>query len=149
MNYVVHYIFSLVYIHCFLVQTKLIKSQKFTTFLAHHHKAFYKNSPSTWLTNKYSIRRGNYIEWSDLHSILYKRGKLRSFSLCACVILGTIRYTLFHYKNLFLSFCSKSRSINFQFPQKQGTGIRKLLPHVSTECIELIELMCTYDPDER
>ncbi|CAB3983534.1 MAPK MAK MRK overlapping kinase-like [Paramuricea clavata] len=44
---------------------------------------------------------------------------------------------------------NKSRSINFQFPQKQGTGIRKLLPHVSTECIELIELMCTYDPDER
>jgi renal tumor antigen len=50
---------------------------------------------------------------------------------------------------LFRSFCSKSRSINFQFPQKQGTGIRKLLPHVSTECLELIELMCTYDPDER
>lgn len=44
---------------------------------------------------------------------------------------------------------NKSRSINFQFPQKQGAGIRKLLPHVSPECIELIELMCTYDPDER
>ena len=49
----------------------------------------------------------------------------------------------------YFSFFSKSRSINFQFPQKQGTGIRKLLPHVSTECIELIEQMCTYDPDER
>lgn len=47
------------------------------------------------------------------------------------------------------SFSSKSRSISFQFPQKQGAGIRKLLPHVSPECLELIELMCTYDPDER
>lgn len=41
--------------------------------------------------------------------------------------------------------------MNFNFPAKTGTGISKLLPHdhVSQECIELIELMCTYDPDER
>lgn len=47
--------------------------------------------------------------------------------------------------------CSKSRSMNFNFPPKTGTGISKLLPHdhVSKECIELIELMCAYDPDER
>ena len=47
--------------------------------------------------------------------------------------------------------CSKSRSMNFNFPPKTGTGISKLLPHdhVSQECIELIELMCAYDPDER
>lgn len=46
---------------------------------------------------------------------------------------------------------NKSRSMNFNFPTKTGTGISKLLPHdhVSQECIELIELMCTYDPDER
>lgn len=39
--------------------------------------------------------------------------------------------------------------MNFNFPQKKGTGISKLLPHASPECIELIELLCTYDPDER
>lgn len=39
--------------------------------------------------------------------------------------------------------------MNFNFPQKKGTGIIKLLPHASPECIELIELLCTYDPDER
>lgn len=41
--------------------------------------------------------------------------------------------------------------MNFNFPPKTGTGISKLLPHdhVSQECIELIELMCAYDPDER
>lgn len=46
---------------------------------------------------------------------------------------------------------NKSRSMNFNFPPKTGTGIRKLLPHdhVSDECIELIEQMCAYDPDER
>jgi len=44
---------------------------------------------------------------------------------------------------------NKSRSMNFNFPQKKGTGISKRLPHASLECIELIELMCTYDPDER
>ncbi|XP_031558432.1 MAPK/MAK/MRK overlapping kinase-like [Actinia tenebrosa] len=44
---------------------------------------------------------------------------------------------------------NKSRSMNFNFPQKKGTGISKLLPHASPECIELIELLCTYDPDER
>lgn len=44
---------------------------------------------------------------------------------------------------------SKSRSMNFNFPQKSGTGIRVLLPHVTSECVDLIEQMCAYDPDER
>ncbi|XP_029195387.1 MAPK/MAK/MRK overlapping kinase-like [Acropora palmata] len=46
---------------------------------------------------------------------------------------------------------NKSRSMNFNFPAKTGTGIRVLLPHdhVSKDCLELIEQMCTYDPDER
>ncbi|XP_046849462.1 MAPK/MAK/MRK overlapping kinase-like isoform X2 [Xenia sp. Carnegie-2017] len=52
-------------------------------------------------------------------------------------------------QNVLNKLTNKSRSINFQFPLKQGTGIRKLLPHVSMECVELIELMCAYDPDDR
>nr|XP_026692109.1 MAPK/MAK/MRK overlapping kinase [Ciona intestinalis] len=43
----------------------------------------------------------------------------------------------------------RNRGINFDFPQKKGTGIEKLLPHASQQCIELIYKMCTYDPDER
>ncbi len=35
------------------------------------------------------------------------------------------------------------------FPHKEGTGIRKLLPHVSSECIDLIEKLLTYNPDDR
>ncbi|XP_073248059.1 MAPK/MAK/MRK overlapping kinase-like [Porites lutea] len=44
---------------------------------------------------------------------------------------------------------NKSRSMNFNFPQKSGTGVRVLLPHVTSECVDLIEQMCAYDPDER
>ena len=35
------------------------------------------------------------------------------------------------------------------FPQKEGTGIRKLLPHTSSDCIDLIEKLLTYNPDDR
>ncbi|XP_046545081.1 MAPK/MAK/MRK overlapping kinase-like isoform X1 [Haliotis rubra] len=44
---------------------------------------------------------------------------------------------------------ARSRGISFNFPQKQGTGIQRFLPHVSQEAIELINKMCTYDPDDR
>jgi renal tumor antigen len=39
--------------------------------------------------------------------------------------------------------------MNFNFPSKKGSGIERLLGHVTQEAIELIYLMCTYDPDER
>jgi len=44
---------------------------------------------------------------------------------------------------------SRNRGINFDFPPKKGTGIEKLIPHASSQCLELIYKMCTYDPDER
>lgn len=43
----------------------------------------------------------------------------------------------------------RNRGINFDFPPKKGTGIEKLIPHASSQCIELIYKMCTYDPEER
>ena len=39
--------------------------------------------------------------------------------------------------------------MNFNFPSKKGSGIEKLLPNGSQECIDLIYQMCAYDPDER
>ena len=39
--------------------------------------------------------------------------------------------------------------MSFNFPAKKGSGIERLLPSVSPEAVELIYLMCTYDPDER
>lgn len=53
--------------------------------------------------------------------------------------------------NILKKLQNKSRSMNFNFPPKKGSGISTLLPHdhVSQDCIELIELMCAYDPDDR
>ncbi|XP_077997469.1 MAPK/MAK/MRK overlapping kinase-like [Glandiceps talaboti] len=44
---------------------------------------------------------------------------------------------------------NKNRGMNFNFPEKKGTGIERLLPHASKECIDLIYQLCTYDPDGR
>ena len=39
--------------------------------------------------------------------------------------------------------------MNFNFPYKEKCGISHLLSNGSRECVEVIELMCTYDPEER
>ena len=39
--------------------------------------------------------------------------------------------------------------MNFNFPSKKGSGIERLLQHASTDALDLIYKMCTYDPDER
>ena len=39
--------------------------------------------------------------------------------------------------------------MNFNFPPKKGSGIEKMLPHCSQDCVDLIYQMCAYDPDER
>lgn len=37
----------------------------------------------------------------------------------------------------------------FKFPHKEGTGIARLIPHASPDCIELIELLLIYNPEKR
>ena len=37
----------------------------------------------------------------------------------------------------------------FNFTPKEGTGIRRLLPHVSEQCADLIEKMCAYHSEDR
>lgn len=37
----------------------------------------------------------------------------------------------------------------WEFARKQGTGVRGLIPHAEKECVDLIEKMLVYDPDER
>lgn len=40
--------------------------------------------------------------------------------------------------------------MELNFPFKMGHGIEKLLPsHVSKECINLMNLLLTYDPEKR
>lgn len=48
-----------------------------------------------------------------------------------------------------LNKLKKSRGMNFNFPSKKGSGIERMLQHASTDAIDLIYKMCTYDPDER
>ncbi|KAL5008683.1 hypothetical protein ScPMuIL_014264 [Solemya velum] len=48
-----------------------------------------------------------------------------------------------------LNKMKKSRGMNFNFPSKKGSGLEKMLTHVTSEAIDLIYKMCTYDPDER
>lgn len=49
----------------------------------------------------------------------------------------------------FIPVLCRSRGMSFNFPAKKGSGIERLLPHVSQEAVELIYQMCTYDPDDR
>ena len=39
--------------------------------------------------------------------------------------------------------------IDFNFPHKEGTSLHKLLPHCSSDCVELITKLLAYDPDDR
>ena len=43
----------------------------------------------------------------------------------------------------------RSAHMNFNFPQKTGTGIEKLLPNGSPDAIDLIKKLLIYNPDER
>ena len=36
-----------------------------------------------------------------------------------------------------------------KFPEKKGTGLRSLIPRVTTECIDLLQKLLAYSPDER
>ncbi|XP_071961927.1 MAPK/MAK/MRK overlapping kinase-like [Antedon mediterranea] len=44
---------------------------------------------------------------------------------------------------------NKTRGLNFNFPQKKGSGLERMLSHASPESVELIYQCCTYDPDDR
>lgn len=43
----------------------------------------------------------------------------------------------------------KSQHMDFNFAPKTGSGIEKLIPHVSNECVDLISKLLAYDPDDR
>lgn len=44
---------------------------------------------------------------------------------------------------------SQSRSMDFHFPYKKGTGIASQLKRSSQLCVDLIARLCAYDPEER
>ncbi|KAJ3009022.1 hypothetical protein HKX48_008209 [Thoreauomyces humboldtii] len=44
---------------------------------------------------------------------------------------------------------SKASALKYSFPPKEGTGIRALIPHVGSDCVDLINALLAYNPDER
>ncbi|KAL2920192.1 hypothetical protein HK105_200259 [Polyrhizophydium stewartii] len=44
---------------------------------------------------------------------------------------------------------NRSSAPEYNFPPKEGTGIRALLPHVTADCVDLVNAMLQYDPDLR
>jgi len=36
-----------------------------------------------------------------------------------------------------------------KFPEKKGTGLRPLIPRVTKECIDLLEKLLAYSPEQR
>ena len=44
---------------------------------------------------------------------------------------------------------SNQQHIDFNFPQKEGSGVEKLVPHVSQECCDLLNKLLAYNPDTR
>ena len=44
---------------------------------------------------------------------------------------------------------TKANSLKYNFPQKDGCGIRSLISTSSDSCIDLINLLLRYDPDDR
>ncbi|KAL3899733.1 MAG: hypothetical protein SGCHY_001828 [Lobulomycetales sp.] len=43
----------------------------------------------------------------------------------------------------------RSTSLKYNFPPKEGTGFRHLIPNISDTCVDLIKSMLVYDPDKR
>jgi len=46
-------------------------------------------------------------------------------------------------------FKRNASHMDFNFPEKKGTGIERLVPHAAPELVELMKKLIRYDPDER
>jgi renal tumor antigen len=46
-------------------------------------------------------------------------------------------------------FKQNASHMDFNFPEKKGTGIERLVPHAAPELVELMKKLIRYDPDER
>jgi renal tumor antigen len=42
-----------------------------------------------------------------------------------------------------------SSHLKYNFPTREGTGIREMITHASPDCVDLIEKLIAYNPEER
>eukprot|EP00928_Gymnodinium_smaydae_P078813 TRINITY_DN62887_c0_g1_i1.p1 TRINITY_DN62887_c0_g1~~TRINITY_DN62887_c0_g1_i1.p1 ORF type:complete len:537 (+),score=108.56 TRINITY_DN62887_c0_g1_i1:173-1783(+) len=59
-------------------------------------------------------------------------------------VLGTPSPELLNRK-----FKRNASHMDFNFPEKKGTGLERLIPHADAELVELMRKLTRYDPDER
>lgn len=59
-------------------------------------------------------------------------------------VLGTPDAELLNRK-----FKRNASHMDFNFPEKRGTGIERLVPHADPDLVELMKKLIRYDPDER
>ena len=52
-------------------------------------------------------------------------------------------------KQLLEKFKRYASHMDFNFPHKEGTGIGKMIPHVTPECVDLITKLLMYNPEDR
>ncbi|XP_057315781.1 MAPK/MAK/MRK overlapping kinase-like [Hydractinia symbiolongicarpus] len=43
----------------------------------------------------------------------------------------------------------KSKHMDFNFPEKKGSGLSSQLPHISRDALKMVAMMCIYDPEDR
>merc|ERR1719321_936577 len=46
-------------------------------------------------------------------------------------------------------FKRNASHMDFNFPEKKGTGIERLIPHATPDLVELMMKLIRYDPDDR
>ena len=62
---------------------------------------------------------------------------------CIHKVLGTPDEALLN------KFKQYSKHMKYSFKRRAGSGIRKLVPHASRECLDLMEQLLQYDPEKR
>eukprot|EP00793_Prasinoderma_coloniale_P003161 PRCOL_00005796-RA len=71
------------------------------------------------------------------------------FELMDMNIYELIRGRRHYVPELLSKMKRQSAHMDFNFPPKEGSGIEKLIPHVSAECVDLIAKLLAYNPDDR
>eukprot|EP00344_Euplotes_crassus_P012472 CAMPEP_0197009052 /NCGR_PEP_ID=MMETSP1380-20130617/48216_1 /TAXON_ID=5936 /ORGANISM="Euplotes crassus, Strain CT5" /LENGTH=161 /DNA_ID=CAMNT_0042430023 /DNA_START=306 /DNA_END=792 /DNA_ORIENTATION=- len=51
--------------------------------------------------------------------------------------------------SLLEEYQKKATHMEFDFPEKKGSGIVSLMDHVSKQCIDLVQKLLIYDPNDR
>lgn len=83
-----------------------------------------------------------YFNYSSLHPLFPGANEIDQIDKIHD-ILGTPDQSLLE------KFKQKSRNMRFNFRAKKGIGISRYMPNIHKDAVELVNILCTYDPDDR